>query len=108
MVQSITAMQLSEQLAGDQGADYQLVDVRDGWELDICKLPEVVTIPMQQIPARMKELSTEKQLICICHHGARSLQVAEFLLQNGFDKVTNLDGGMDSWARTVDQSIALY
>ena len=108
MLDSITAVQLAAILVGDQVDDIQLVDVRDDWELDVCKLPGVVTIPMQQIPARMSELSTEYQVICICHHGMRSLQVAQFLLQNGFNKVTNLDGGMDSWARTVDQSVALY
>ena len=108
MIKSLTAIQLAQLLAGDQGADIQLVDVREDWELELCRLPDVLTIPMQQIPERMKELSTERQLVCICHHGARSMQVAQFLYQNGFTKVVNLDGGMDSWARNVDQSVALY
>lgn len=108
MIESLTATQLAQLLAGEQSADIQLVDVREDWELELCKLPDVLTIPMQQIPQRLKELSTERQLVCICHHGARSMQVAQFLLQNGFAKVANLDGGMDSWARTVDQNIALY
>ena len=108
MIQSISAIELAALLSEKQGADLQLVDVRDDWEIERCVLPNVVTIPMQLIPDRMKELSTELHLICICHHGMRSLQVAQFLLQNGFDRVTNLEGGMDSWARTVDQNVALY
>ena len=108
LIQAISAVELAALLSESQGADIQLVDVRDQWELELCVLPNVITIPMQLIPTRMKELSTEVQIICICHHGMRSFQVAQFLVQNGFDRVINLEGGMDSWARTVDQNVALY
>ena len=108
MLQSITPKQLAERLQREGPGSLQLLDVREPWEVEICALPGVVVIPMQQIPQRIEELSTVLETICICHHGARSQQVGHYLQKQGLEKVTNLDGGMDAWARTVDQTIALY
>jgi len=108
LVQSITPKQLAERLKTEDSSSLQLLDVREPWEVEICALPGVTTIPMQQIPQRIAELSPELETICICHHGGRSLQVGHYLQQQGLEKITNLDGGMDAWARTVDPTVALY
>jgi len=108
LLQSITPKQLAERLTDGAESSLQLLDVREAWELDICALPGVVAIPMQQIPQRIDEISIELETVCICHHGGRSLEVAHYLLRQGLEKVANLDGGMDAWARTVDPNIALY
>jgi len=55
-----------------------LLDVREGWELNICALPGALHIPMGQVPARAEELDPEQELVVICHHGVRSLRVARF------------------------------
>jgi rhodanese-related sulfurtransferase len=63
---------------------------------------------MNTIPARIEELDEGAEIVCICHHGARSLQVAAFLERNGFGKVTNLTGGIHAWAVQVDGSMPKY
>lgn len=106
-VVNISPQSLAQRLA--DGQPIQLLDVREPWELDICALPGVIAIPMQQVPARVSELSASVPVVCICHHGARSWQVANFLLHQGkWIEVSNLEGGMDAWARTVDSDLSVY
>ena len=85
-----------------------VLDVREAWETQICSLPGSVHIPMQQIPARLGEIDPQRPVVCLCHHGMRSLQVAAFLARNGIGEVYNLAGGIDAWAREVDPSCATY
>lgn len=86
----------------------QVLDVREPWEVAICQIPGSVLVPMGQIPRRFNELDPKRPLVCVCHHGMRSLQVALFLAQHGFHDVINLSGGIDAWAREVDPACATY
>ena len=108
MLEQMTPRQLAEKMASGDDGEIQIVDVREPWELDICVLPGVVAIPMQQIPQRLGEISTILRVVCVCHHGGRSQEVANYLLQQGLENVANLNGGMDTWARTVDPEMAVY
>ena len=85
-----------------------LLDVREPWETQICAIPGSKGIPMAQVPARAAEIDPAQEVVVICHHGGRSMQVALFLEKNGYAKVHNLAGGVDSWARTVDPSMPVY
>ena len=85
-----------------------LLDVRQPWEYDICKLDNSVLIPMSTIPANLDKLDKDRETVVICHHGVRSRRVAYFLEQAGFNKVINLRGGVDGWARDVDKAMATY
>ena len=85
-----------------------LIDVRQPWEYDVCKLENTSLIPMSQIPARMNELDKDRETVVICHHGIRSRSVGRYLEQAGFTNIINLSGGMDQWARTVDTQMATY
>jgi rhodanese-related sulfurtransferase len=62
---------------------------------------------MQTIPARLDELDTARPIACLCHHGGRSMQVAAFLAQHGYE-VINVAGGIHAWATQVDPSIPVY
>ena len=89
-----------------------LLDVREGWEVAVAAIhagtaPEC-HIPMGRIPERLAELDTEQPVVCICHHGMRSEQVAHFLERQGFAAVYNLAGGIDAWAEQVDTSVPRY
>jgi rhodanese-related sulfurtransferase len=86
----------------------QLLDVREPWEVALCTIAGSITIPMGEVPARADELDPERPLVCVCHHGMRSLQVALFLDRRGFAQTWNLTGGIDAWAREVDPSCATY
>lgn len=107
MVQQITARQLDALLRSDVPAP-QLLDVRESWEVGVCRLTGSTHIPMRQVPAALAALDAERPIVVICHHGIRSQQVALFLDQRGFRQVINLQGGIDAWAREVDADMATY
>jgi len=85
-----------------------VLDVREPRELAVCALEDALHIPMGEIPARLGELPAERELVVMCHHGMRSMQVTQFLRHQGFDKVRNLAGGIDAWAARVDPTMSRY
>jgi rhodanese-related sulfurtransferase len=107
-MQQITAPELAAWLADDKRARPFLLDVRENWEFDTCHIEGATLMPMQTIPARIDDLDEDAEIVCICHHGARSLQVAAFLERHGFGKVSNLTGGIHAWALQVDPSLPKY
>ena len=85
-----------------------LLDVREAWEVAVSSFPDAIHVPMREIPSRIDELPQQRTIVCICHHGARSAQVALFLQHRGFERVYNLSGGIDAWAREVDSTVVRY
>lgn len=89
-----------------------LLDVREPWEFSLAAIrttgADTLHIPMREIPARLAEIDPRRTVICVCHHGMRSLQVAHFLLQQGFEEVINLQGGIDAWSEQVDPNVPRY
>ena len=86
----------------------ELLDVREPWEFEVCRISGSRLIPLGQLAGRLDELQRTRPTVVICHHGVRSLRAAAFLEHCGFGDVINLSGGVDAWARTVDSSMALY
>ena len=85
-----------------------LLDVREPWEFDICRIDGSRLLPMHQILRHLGELDRERETVVICHHGIRSRQVAYFLERQGFTRIINLQGGLDAWAQQVDPVMAIY
>lgn len=85
-----------------------LLDVREPWEFDTCHIPGSQLMPMSSVPAQQEALNPEQPVVCICHHGARSMQVAAFLERAGFSRVINLTGGVHGWALQVDPGMPTY
>lgn len=106
MIQSIRPAELKARL--DAGDDLVLLDVRQPEELEICRLDEVVNIPLDQLPSRFGELDPDAEIVCICHHGMRSGNAAAFLAERDFASLVNLTGGVDAWATEVDPAMARY
>lgn len=91
------------------GAPVAMLDVREPWEHNICRIEHSVLIPLSQLPQRSAELdSDETPLVVICHHGARSFHATLWLRQQGFDNAVNLAGGIDAWASEIDPSMQRY
>jgi rhodanese-related sulfurtransferase len=90
------------------GREHIVLDVREAKELDICELDGALHIPMENVPARIDSLPTNRPLVVICHHGARSQRVVDFLRNAGFDNAVNLDGGIEAWACEIDRSMRRY
>ncbi|MEE9421598.1 MAG: rhodanese-like domain-containing protein [Gammaproteobacteria bacterium] len=85
-----------------------LLDVREAWEFDIARLENAQLIPMRTIPGKLSELDPDQETVVICHHGIRSRQVCRFLENEGFSRLINLSGGVEEWAREVDNQMATY
>lgn len=92
-------------LAGDPAPI--LLDVREADELAICRIGGCVHVPMRQVPEWLERGAPERPLVVLCHHGGRSLHVARYLRARGLH-ATNLQGGIDAWARHVDPAMARY
>ena len=108
MIKQISPAELAAWLADKSRDKPLLLDVREPWEHDKAKIAGSRLVPMGQVQARIAELSKENEVVAICHHGGRSMQVAMFLEKSGFSKVHNLAGGIDAWSRTVDASVPTY
>ena len=93
-----------------------VLDVREAWEVQTASLVDdeaangfkLVLMPMRTVPARYMELDRDQPIACLCHHGARSMQVVHFLESNGFTQVANVQGGINAWASEHDPRIPLY
>lgn len=102
----ISPQELSARLA--QNDRPLLLDVREDWETKLCRLPNAIHIPIEEIEFRVEELDRDGEIVVYCHQGVRSAAVVGYLRQLGFANVRNLAGGLDSWARTVDPTMRRY
>jgi rhodanese-related sulfurtransferase len=89
-----------------------LLDVREPWEVATASIQmdglDVQHIVMHEIPQRLAELPSDRPIVCVCHGGVRSMQVAAFLERQGFDRAINLAGGVDAWSVVVDPTVPRY
>ncbi len=86
----------------------RMIDVREPYELAICRLAQAEPIPMREIPERVASLPRDQHLLILCHSGGRSRRVTEFLRAQGFPAVSNIAGGIDAWARELDPALRRY
>ncbi|HUN70519.1 MAG TPA: rhodanese-like domain-containing protein [Burkholderiales bacterium] len=107
-VTNIGPVELSNWLADAERGKPLLLDVREPWEFQTCRIENARLVPLRELPARLGELDPATETVVICHHGGRSMQAAMFLAGRGFDRVHNLAGGVDAWARSVDPSMPVY
>ena len=107
-MQHITAPELATWLGDQTKKPPVLLDVREPWEHETCHIQQVVLMPMQTVISRFQELDPDAVIVCICHHGARSMQVANYLERSGFTQVINLTGGVHAWAQQVDNTMPTY
>ena len=106
MVREISVQELKSRR--DRGENPLVLDVREDWELQLASLPGVVHVPMNQLPARLGELSAQAETIVMCHAGGRSLRVAQYLENQGFSNVANLSGGISAWSEEIDATVPQY
>lgn len=104
-VPEITARELKERL--DRGDDIFILDVREPHEYQICNLKGHL-IPLGELPQRVHELDSAREIVAHCKMGGRSAKAVDFLRQTGFRKVYNLRGGILSWSTEVDPSVPRY
>lgn len=102
----ITPLEVKQKL--DRGESFLLVDVREPWEHAQCRIEGAKLIPMGAIPANLQSLDSGEEVICYCHHGMRSLDVAAWLRGQGVEKAKSLSGGIERWSAEIDPTISRY
>ena len=115
MIEQVTPRELPAWLQAAGAAEDAaplVLDVREPaeWALASVRVSgaELLQLPMHLIPPRLHELDPERPVAVLCHHGGRSMQVAMFLAQHGFERVANVAGGIDAWSLQVDPSLPRY
>jgi adenylyltransferase/sulfurtransferase len=91
----------------DRGDDLFILDVREPHEYQICNLGGHL-IPLGDLPKRVHELDSSREIVAHCKMGGRSAKAVDFLRQAGFKKVLNLAGGINAWAEKVDPKVPKY
>jgi rhodanese-related sulfurtransferase len=95
----------------DQGEKIVIIDVREPEEYAVAKIQESRLLPMQGIPAQLQSiegLADESTVALLCHHGVRSLNVAQWLRQHGVENCFSISGGIDRWSVEVDSTVPRY
>ncbi len=104
---SIFPKQLAEKIK--KGEKLNLIDVREPVEYEIARIEGASLLPLSRFREWIDKLeSGEETIVVMCHHGIRSAQICAYLTQNGFEKVFNLEGGIDSWSLDVDENVPRY
>jgi adenylyltransferase/sulfurtransferase len=91
----------------DAGEDVFVLDVREPHEYQICNIQGYL-IPLNDLPKRVHELDSSREIVAHCRSGVRSAKAVEFLRQSGFTKIRNLTGGILAWADKIDPSMPKY
>lgn len=94
----------------DAEDDITLLDCRLQKEKDIAAIDGALFIPMQELADRLDELDDhmDRKLVVFCHAGVRSMKVALFLRERGFEDVWSMAGGIDLWSQAIDASVPRY
>jgi rhodanese-related sulfurtransferase len=103
--ESITPRELKAKL--EAGEKPELLDVREPWEFELARIEGSRLIPLSELPKRFTELDPAAETVVICHYGSRSAYATRALGHVGFQKVLNLEGGLDAYA-DVDGSVSRY
>lgn len=110
----ISVQQVAEDLKTDR--PFHIVDVREEWEVAAVRLDDkrVSVLPMSRIAVELKSAfagglqDPAVEIVVICHHGVRSANVTQWMLQNGWQNVKSMAGGIDAYAAEIDPSIGFY
>jgi len=102
----ISAKSLQEKLANN--TKVTLLDVRESNEFKFAHIEGSLHIPLSLIPLKINEIDTTKDCVVICHHGMRSQQAANFMVNSGLNNIYNLSGGIDAWSVDCDSTVSRY
>lgn len=106
MLANLTPVEIRDALA--TRSDVLLVDVREPAECAIAQIPGALLVPLRTLPQQLESLPRDREIILHCQHGMRSEMAGNFLLAQGFSRVSHMVGGIDRWSDDVDGTIAKY
>jgi adenylyltransferase/sulfurtransferase len=92
----------------NSGVPLQILDVREPGESQISNIDGTLHIRLVDLPGRIAELDSEKEIVVYCRSGVRSMKAIHILQKAGYKKVHNLKGGINAWANEIDPTLPLY
>jgi len=92
----------------DRGEQLVLIDVREPWEHQVCRIEGAKLVPLGSLAASLQTLPDVDEVICYCHHGMRSLDAAAWLRFQGIEKAKSLAGGIERWSVEIDPKVPRY
>jgi rhodanese-related sulfurtransferase len=103
---SISPAEVAERLKNNE--KFKFIDVREPVEYELARVEQAELLPLSRFAEWNEALNAEDEIVVMCHHGVRSANVCAYLAQNGFEKVFNLEGGIDLWSVMVDENVPRY
>lgn len=107
-MKTLHVTELAARLADSARSRPVLLDVREPWEFELCRIDGARNVPMATVPACEQQFDPDEEIVVVCHHGVRSANVCMFLERQGFTNVFNLAGGVAAWADQVDPAMPRY
>lgn len=92
----------------ERGDKFLLVDVREQWEYDTCRIEGAKLVPLSTLPASLAALEQAEDVVVYCHHGMRSLDATVWLRGQGIEKARSMSGGIERWSAEIDPRVPRY
>ena len=92
----------------DRGHQFLLVDVRETWEHDLCRIDGAKLVPLGALPASLALFEQADDVVVYCHHGRRSLDAVAWLRAQGVDGARSMAGGIERWSTEIDPAVSRY
>lgn len=102
----ITPKEVKQRL--ERGEKLLLVDVRQQWEFDLCRIEGAKLVPLNTLPSSVEAVAHADEVIVYCHHGRRSLDAVVFLRQQGVEGARSMAGGIERWSTEIDPTVPRY
>ena len=105
----LSVQETAQRISG--GGKLHLIDVREPYEFATARMEGAELIPMRSVPGELQHiegLAEQAPVVVICHHGVRSLQVVNWLRQQGVERCQSMSGGMDAWSMYIDPTVPRY
>jgi rhodanese-related sulfurtransferase len=102
----ITPREVSQRI--ERGDKFLLVDVREKWEYEASRIEGSLLVPLREVPMYLEQLTAAADVVCMCHHGVRSMDAALWLRSKGVAGARSMAGGIDRWTTEVDPLVPRY
>lgn len=92
----------------DRNEPLLLVDVREPWEFEMCRIQGAKLVPLGSVAANLQMIDAADDVVVYCHHGRRSLEAVAWLRQQGVEGARSMAGGIERWSREIDPNVPRY
>ena len=92
----------------EAGERFRFIDVREPHEYAVARVEAAELLPLTRFSEWIETLAPDEEIVVMCHHGVRSANVCLYLTRSGYEKVYNVEGGIDLWSIEADENVPRY